>query len=86
MLASAATAAWGGNGASHGNVKGINSSWKRLFKKGLSNKNAQRYFYKTAHNSSKEFVLASLKTSTLKNAAGSGVTAIKNRLKGFFGW
>ena len=34
----------------------------------------------------KQFVLKSLKASTLKNAFGSGVTALKNRVKGFWGW
>ena len=71
----------GGDGASYGNVAGINSSWNRLFNKGVTNKNALRYFYKTAHNSGKEFVLTSLGKSTLKNAVGSGIIALKNKVR-----
>ena len=82
----AVTALWGKNGASHGNAGGINASWKQLFKKGLSNANARSYFYKTAHNSSKEFVLTSLGKSSLKNAVGSGVITLKNRLRGALNW
>ncbi len=85
-VVSAVTANWGGNGASHGNTAGINSSWKRLFNKGLSNSNARKYFYKTAHNSGKEFVLSSLGISSAKNTIGSLVIAGKNKLKSVVGW
>ena len=83
---SAVAAGFGGNGASYGNSGGINASWNQLFKKGLSNSNARAYFYKTAHNSSKEFVLTSLGKSSAKNALGSVVITLKNRFGGFFNW
>ena len=82
---SAVTAYWGGNGASHGNTAGINSSWNQLFKRGMSNQNARKYFYKTAHNSDGIFVLSSLIKSLYKSAVGSGVIVGKNYIKGKLG-
>lgn len=82
---SAVTAYWGGNSASHGNTAGINSSWNQLFKRGISNQNARKYFYKTAHNSDGIFVLSSLIKSLYKSAAGSGVIVGKNYIKGKLG-
>ena len=76
----------GGNGASHGNTAGINASWKQLFKKGLSDFSAIKYFYKNAHNSNKEFVLTSLRKSTLLNMYGTISITIKNEVKEVFGW
>ncbi len=70
--------AWGGNGASYGNVGGINSAWKQLFKKGILNKKAQSYFIKTAHMKGGKFVLDALAISTGKNAVGVGVVESKN--------
>ena len=83
-VVSAITASWGGNGASHGNVSGINASWNALAKRGIGNKNAWLYFTKTAHNSGKNFVLSDLMISSGKNALGSAVIAFKNFLKGAF--
>ena len=82
---SAATAYWGQNGASYGNTAGINASWNQLSKKGVLNSNARKYFYKTAHNSSGEFVLTSLAKSTVKNTVGTGVIAFKNWMRGILG-
>ena len=84
-VVSAVTAYWGKDGASYGNTAGINASWNQLAKKGVSNSNARKYFYKTAHNSSGEFVLTSLAKSTGKNALGSSAITFKNWLKGFWG-
>ena len=51
-----------------------------MFFKGLFNKNARSYFYKTAHNASKEFVLSSL----AKSVGGTAIVTIKNKVRGLF--
>ena len=83
---SAVAAGFGGNGASYGNSGGINASWNQLFKKGLSNSNARAYFYKTAHNSSKKFVLTALKDSLDISFRGTAVITLKNLVRGVLGW
>ncbi len=70
----------GGNGASYGNTAGINASWKQLLKRGLSNKSAQSYFAKTAHNAEKKFVLTALKNGLVINAGGAGISVAKTTL------
>ena len=77
---------WGNDGASYGNTAGINASWKQLFKKGLSDSNALKYFYKNAHNSNKKFVLTALEESTGLNTAGTITIGFKNKIKEALGW
>ena len=83
---SAVCASFSRNGASHGNTAGINASWNQLFKKGAFNKNAQKYFFKTAHNSDHKFVLKSLAEGLGYNTIGSGVITAKNWLINALRW
>ena len=80
----AITAGFSGPGASYGNTAGINASWKQLCKRGISNPKARQYFYKTAHNAKKKFVLTAVFEASGWNTAGSAVMFIKNKLKGVF--
>ena len=70
----------GKNGASYGNTAGINASWKQLLKRGISNKSAQAYFAKTAHNAEKKFVLTALKEGLEINAIGSMISVVKTTI------
>ena len=81
---SAIAASKGRDGAEYGNTAGIDAAWNQLFKKGLFDPNARKYFYKTAHNSDKKFVLASLLNSSKINAIGSAIITAKNWVRGRF--
>lgn len=74
----------GGKGASYGNVKGINSSWKQLSKRGFFDKAAREYFKKTAHRAGGDYVLTALKKTLEFTARGSAVVTAKNIIRGAF--
>ena len=79
---------WGGQGASYGNVAGINSSIKQLgrhIKSKNGVKNAIKYFSKTAHSQGGDFFLESLSKSLAKGTVGAYVIDKKNDFRGRFG-
>ena len=78
-----ATGAWGGNGASYGNSKGITAAGKQLFKRGFMNPVARDYYAKTAHRLGGEYVFKSLLKSLGKSSVGSAVVTIKNIVRSY---
>ena len=75
-----ACGAWGKNGASYGNSKGIMSAGKQLWKRGLLNPKARSYYAKVAHNKGGEYVMSSLLKSLGKSFVGTTIVTGKNIL------
>ena len=82
-IVSAGCAIWSGAGASYGNSAGIKSSGKNFTKQLMKGKNFNKaftYYKKTAHNSSKSFVLSSLAKSQAKSSFATSIITFKERL------
>lgn len=75
-----ACGAFGGSGASYGNVAGIEAAERNLFKQGLS-RSTLRYYASQAHKQGGVFVYKALATSSAINAAGSTLIVIKERIR-----
>ena len=71
----------GGNGASYGNVKGINAATKQWFKKGFFDSNARKYYVKNACREGGDHVFDALLSSMDKNVVGATITTGKNLLR-----
>lgn len=81
-----ATGYLGGNGASYGNTKGINASWKQLSKRGFFDKGARAYFEKTAHRAGGDYVKDALLHSMNYTKKGAAIITVKNWAKTAMGW
>ena len=79
-VVSAVAASFSGDGASYGNVGGINKAWDQLSKRGFFDKKALSYFYTTAHNSDGKFVLTTLAKSFGFTCVGSAIITTKNNI------
>ena len=70
----------GGNGASYGNVGGINAATKQWFKKGFFNSSARKLYVKNACRAGGDHVFDALLSSMNINVIGAAITTGKNLL------